>query len=554
MLCPAAASAAAAAAAAVWLLAVLGPGLSLPAELDSEPGFSLCSDCFYRHTPPQAASAGPPLRPRCHRLPGGQAFATLARPNCDTAVYSAFHLSHGWREREEEEGEEYVAEEGGDGVKVAVPALLRGSRDPSHPVPPTDSPLHHWDSAVTALVKSSFIPQCSTLGGDIYILTGEGGLAPVGDGDESCQTTPLWAAACCAPPDGRGGFSMGLINVTGEGKRQVSMQELEEMLGALQLFSEGCGGGKDETAALREALHGEGLPGSSEKSEPADPADAASESIAPDAHEAVTGSGKEATGSEHAADVDAQSEEPDVSELTRETEADTVTSQSGSKNQHDQSESVQEEADANSTSTLFCILSTTVSILKAPLRPLFSTITQLPEQVTYVLQEDLGVLSALPGDTVNLFHLLTSDLLSWVGSAAEMLLGVGGTCFSSIYYCSSSMFGALLNSCCTGFTGMGTLAGDTMGVFRDAVDNVWWVTKLFGGRMYEQSEGYVETVMYEMCGQAQAVGGGFGRLAWRGANGVGNAFRVSGGLIFGVVDMVIETVREAFGGGSQSEG
>lgn len=105
MLYPAAVSAAAA---AVWLLAVLGPCLSLPAEDNSELGFSLCSNCFYRQTPPQGASEGPLLRPLCHRLPGGQEFATLSKPTCDTAVYSAFHLSHGWTERGGEEGEELV--------------------------------------------------------------------------------------------------------------------------------------------------------------------------------------------------------------------------------------------------------------------------------------------------------------------------------------------------------------------------------------------------------------------------------------------------------------
>lgn len=103
MLCPAAVSAAAA---AVWLLAVLGPGLSLPDEDNSDPGFSLCSHCFYRQMPPRGASAGPPLSLQCHTLPGGQAFATLSKSTCDTAVYSAFHLSHGWTERGEEAEEE----------------------------------------------------------------------------------------------------------------------------------------------------------------------------------------------------------------------------------------------------------------------------------------------------------------------------------------------------------------------------------------------------------------------------------------------------------------
>ena len=101
MLCPAAVSAA-----AIWLLAVLGPGLSLSAEDNAEQGFTLCSDCFYRQTPPRGASAELLLHPLCHTLPGGQAFATLSKPACDTAVYSAFHLRHGWTE--EEEGEELL--------------------------------------------------------------------------------------------------------------------------------------------------------------------------------------------------------------------------------------------------------------------------------------------------------------------------------------------------------------------------------------------------------------------------------------------------------------
>lgn len=86
--------------AVVWVLAVLSPGLSLPAEDDSESG---CSHCFYRQKPPQGASAGLLLQPLCHRLPGGHVFATQSKPTCDTAIYFAFHLSHGWTEREREE-------------------------------------------------------------------------------------------------------------------------------------------------------------------------------------------------------------------------------------------------------------------------------------------------------------------------------------------------------------------------------------------------------------------------------------------------------------------
>lgn len=88
-----------AATAAVWVLALLGPGLSLAAEDGLQPDFSLCSRCFYRQTPPQGALAGSLLRPSCHTLPGGLAFARLSKPDCDTAIYSAFHLGRGETER-----------------------------------------------------------------------------------------------------------------------------------------------------------------------------------------------------------------------------------------------------------------------------------------------------------------------------------------------------------------------------------------------------------------------------------------------------------------------
>lgn len=94
---------------------------------------------------------------------------------------------------------------------------------------------------------------------------------------------------------------------------------------------------------------------------------------------------------------------------------------------------------------------------------------------------------------------------------------------------------------------MGTLAGDTVGIFGNALDNGWWVTKFFGGRLWEQSEGYVGTVMSEVGGQAKAVGGGLGTLAWRSGNGVGRVFSFGGGLLMGMLDMVFGAVREAFG-------
>uniref|UniRef100_A0A3Q2PA49 Uncharacterized LOC105931583 n=1 Tax=Fundulus heteroclitus TaxID=8078 RepID=A0A3Q2PA49_FUNHE len=530
----------AAAAAAVWLLALLGPGLSLPAEHDSEPGVTLCDDCFYRQTPPRGALAEPLLHRRCHRLPGGRAFATLSRPTCDTAVCSAFHLSHGWTGREEEQGGETVTEEG-DGIKVAVPALFRGETgDPSDPA--TDSPLHQWDSTVAAFIRSSIIPGCAALGGGVYVLTGAGRLGAAEDGDQECQARPLWSAACCAPQEGKGGFGVGLIKASEEAERQVSLKELEEMLGVAELFSDGCGGEDGETAAATVGLHGDGPPANAAKTE-ADETDVKSESVDQRAAEEATEGSDVSTADDRVA-AGAASEGGDASDLSGESAAESVISESRSEQQY--SEAVAED-DSNSTSTLVYILSTTLSVVKAPLRPVFSTITEIPAQVTHVLQEDLGVLSALPGDTFTLFQLLASDLLSWTGTARDMLLGVGETCFSSGYYCASSMAEALLTSCQTGFTGVGTLAGDTVGIFGGALDNGWWVTKFFGGRLWEQTEGYVGTVVSEMGGQAQAVGGGLGRLAWRGGSGVGNVFRMGGNFIIGMLDVVLGAVREGFG-------
>ncbi|XP_053287880.1 uncharacterized protein LOC128448979 [Pleuronectes platessa] len=581
MLCPAAVSAA-----AVWLLlAVLGPGLSLPAEENAEQGFTRCSDCFYRQTPPRGASAGPLLHPLCHTLPGRQAFATLSKPACDTAVYSAFHLRHGWTE--EEEGEELLSEEENN-IKAAAPILLRGGGDPSDFV--SDSPLQHWDSTVTTLVQSSISPQCSTLEGDLYILTGAGGLRAAEDGDEECQMGPLWSAVCCAGPEGKGGFSVGLIRETGGLDRQVSLKELEELLGVEEMFSEGCGGADVETVGFLVGLQGEGKPENVEKMDVDAPGeetretDVDSDTAGPDTEGETNRQDTKAENIRQDAEAETNRQDPEVEtnrpdteaeknpdvqpeeagEVAQETSAGAVESTSSS-GEHgdvrssgavtsespdssaDQETADDQEKDTNSTSTLVYILSTAISILKAPLHPLISTVTKLPGQVTYVLQEDLGVLCALPGDTYSLLHLVTSDLLSWMGSAADLLLGVGETGVNSVYYCTSSMLGALYSNCHTGVTGVGTLAGDTVGVVGDAVDNAWWVTKFFGGRLWEHSECYVGTVATEMGDQAMAVGGGFGKLTWRSGNGVFNVFRLGGGFVMGIMDMLIGAVREASG-------
>ncbi|CAN9513758.1 unnamed protein product [Ophioblennius macclurei] len=621
MLCPAAVSAAAA---AVWLLAVLGPGLSVADECDLESCFTPCSHSFYRQTPPRGASAAPWLRPLCHRLPGGQAFATLSTPTCDTAVYSAYHLGPGWTEEKGEEEGELVSDEDEDELKAAVPALLRRGKDPSESVSPEDSPVEQWDSALKTLVQSSISPQCSTSGGDLYILTGAGRLGAAGDADEGCQAGPLWSAICCDVPEGKGGFSVAIISDEEEGRRQVSVAELGEILGEPELFSEGCGGTDKAAVAIaldlfstgyaedvrnvegeaasaednrdqyidpnvyaeesteaspseEQAAHVDTQPGESDDAEETtqnsyaanaqsersdDVEEATQNSYAANAQSERSDDVEEATQNSYAAD--AQSERSDDADDDKKSSSDGATSESRRDTQQDDTrsraqsskspgssgdeETVEEQQTSNnSSSTIVYILSTTMSVLKAPLRPIFSRITDFPGQVLYVLQEDLGILSGLPGDTFNLLHLLTSDCLSYMRSAAETLFGLGETCFCNAYHCTSSMAGALLDSCHTGVTGMGTLAGDTVGIFGNVLDNGWWVTKYFGGWLWDWSSGFAGTVASEMGGQGQALGGGLFTLLWSSGGTVGKVVSLVGGFIFGVVDLIFGAFRIAFG-------
>lgn len=139
-----------AATAAVWLLPLLpllGPGLSLAAEDGLQPDFSLCSRCFYRQTPPRGASAGSLLRPSCHTLPGGLAFARLSKPDCDTAVYSAFRLGRGEAERGGPEEEEPV-------VRMQLSCLFRAALSFE------GRSVSHWPQARSTFTSKR--PKCFT--------------------------------------------------------------------------------------------------------------------------------------------------------------------------------------------------------------------------------------------------------------------------------------------------------------------------------------------------------------------------------------------------------
>lgn len=237
----------------------------------------------------------------------------------------------------------FQVEDKGDTIPATVLALLRGGGLPP-PVSSTDSPIQNWDSTVTSLVQSSILPRCGTLGGDVYILTGSGGLGSADDGDERCGAKPLWFAVCCANP--KGNFSVGLVRSTEEeGEREVSMKELEQILEVEELFFEGCGRGQDGSTANDDKTY-------------INSADMDLENTRASEEEA----------SEKVVVEEAQAESSDT-ELTQQTPMDEVND-----------ESLNEE-DSNSTSTLVYILSTSLSIVQAPLRPVFSTITELPGQV-----------------------------------------------------------------------------------------------------------------------------------------------------------------------------
>ncbi|XP_028326725.1 uncharacterized protein LOC114478096 [Gouania willdenowi] len=539
------AAAVSAAAAALWLLALLGPGLSCPDEDGSEGDLQTCSCCFYRQTPPQGASTGPSLSSLCHRLPGGRTFASLTRQACDTAVYSAFHISHGWMEREGEEvieKEPEIPEEPVHNSKVAIPALLRlGS---SHALSPPDSPFQNWDSTVTTLVQSSIYPRCTTLEGDLYILMGAGSFGAAEDGEEQCQTTPLWSAVCCSAPEGKDGFSVAIIQETGEGLRPVSIKELEEVLGVTELFFEGCGDADSGAFFAKIDLNNIEQLDVIRKSE----ADEASEEGGDaDVNTDASEDGESSITQEKV--IDPENDDEDVTQEASRTSSDSQAKkiQSGAVRSDAAQLETDDEQETNSSSSIVYVLATTLYLFKAPLNPIFSRITEFPGQVVYVLQEDLGVLCALPGDTCNVFYLLTSDLLSGMCSAVETVLGIGYNGFYNIYYCTSSMLGALLNSCYTGVMGTGTLMGDALGIFGGTIGNAWWVLKRFGGGLCKESGGYVGSVASEMGSQALTVGGGLGRLVWRSGDGVFKGFRLGGGFVVGLVDLVFGGLGWFFG-------
>lgn len=242
-----------------------------------------------------------------------------------------------------------------DSADVLVPALLRGGAGPSNPGSASDPQLQLWDSAVTTLVQSAIRPNCSALGGDLYILTGRGHLWAHEDGG-SCQTKLLWSAACCAAPEGQSGFSVGFIREAEEGERQASVRELEEVLGVAELFSGGCGAARGATLEMTADILRDDVTNALSQ---------ADDGAEVDSREAVSSG-------------EAEGEIADVADVQKTSAGGELQegAPSGESASLDQS-----AVEPETGSILVFVISTTVSILTAPLRPVFSTVTQVPGQV-----------------------------------------------------------------------------------------------------------------------------------------------------------------------------
>lgn len=256
--------------------------------------------------------------------------------------------------------------------EVAVQALLSGGEDLSNP----GTPLQLWYSTVASLVQSSIKPRCDTIGGDLYILTGAGRPEAARDEDNKCQVEPLWSAVCCAAPEGQGSFSAGLIREPIDGERQVSVKELEGVLGIEGLFSEGCGdsveipAGVHSNVAAGDAEHVSQSSGDSkEEVTDSDTADEVSNNAIEKSDKALTAEGMP-PGADDQQDT-ATSEESQLASATVFEDA-----------PEDQTVD-EEEKDTKSSSTLVYLFSTTVSIITLPLRPVCSMVMQLPGQVNH---------------------------------------------------------------------------------------------------------------------------------------------------------------------------
>uniref|UniRef100_A0A8C9S0K1 INO80 complex subunit E n=1 Tax=Scleropages formosus TaxID=113540 RepID=A0A8C9S0K1_SCLFO len=462
-----------------------------------ETHFSQCYQSFYKQMPPRGFS-GDHLQQLCHNLGNGQSFASLYSASRDATVFSALCIGKGWRHKgsegdhkvssEQEDGDGKSQKEGAVGLPSLPLALLGDGVYTS-----TNTHTHIWDIMMLKFVHNKTLPWCHSMEGDLYVLTGKQHIAESEKGDELCL---FWSALCCSVADEKRKHSFGVLRTADGGVKLLSVGALEEVLGVSDLFPGRCdeSGGPGEDKSDMQAFFN---------------TITAELSTDTQSH----GLGPEST----AADVQSTAKEPPTA------------------------------AEEQTESILVSLISSSFSLLAVPFRPIVSTITHIPRQVSDVIQEDVGILSALPSDTFSVFYSIVSDATSGVMSAGGLLGAAGEQCISYVYCCTASLVDTLLNTFVEGVTGVGTLAGDGVGIFQGIAANAWSVSKFITGTAWEHSEGYLCAVFSELGSQMQGVGGGLGKLVMKGGRGVSNVVKIVGMVMAGSVDMVVQAMMEAFG-------
>ncbi|XP_016379676.1 uncharacterized protein LOC107717444 isoform X1 [Sinocyclocheilus rhinocerous] len=501
---------------AVFISAVLfNGGVRASTHTNLDPGFLQCRECFFRGTPPHSLSELG-LEQRCHRHLTGRPFASLYNANCQATVYTALHLglNNGWGRGEQSTQD--AKEEINDDSPVAIPALYRGTTNET-PSPHHSYPLFKWDALTAEFIWSSIIPRCSKTSGEMYVQIGLGGL-------NECRGELLWSAVCCAASDGEGSFSVGLVK---EGDVKVlSIKALEELIGVTGLFSGGCGEvghqSEEELASLlKKQLNGIETPNSDVQSE---------EHIGEhNSQEAETSESRtEKVTSEHvngeAQSYTSLSSDIEIQESTNETES--------------------------SESVLLKVLSSTIYLLYAPFSPIVNRVTNLPFQLTYILQEDLAVLASVPGDSYTLVNNLVSGVYSGISCILNTLYQTGETSVCTTYACLSPLAESLFVAFQEGFIGTGTLASDALGITTGTVGNGFRIIRMILWSVLDQMVDYLCVVSSEMGHQVSTVGSGVGKLTWRSGKGVGHMLNIVASIIGRVVDNTLSNVQEAFGGSS----
>ncbi|XP_043117538.1 uncharacterized protein LOC122360758 [Puntigrus tetrazona] len=497
---------------AVFISAVLVNGgvVRASTHTDLDPGFLQCQECFYRGAPPHSLSELG-LEQRCHTHLTGRPFASLYNANCKSTIYTALHLglNNGWGRGEQSTD---TKEQIDDDSPVAIPALYRGAADET-PSPHHNYPLFKWDALTAEFIQSSIIPRCLKTSGDIYMQIGLGGL-------NECRGKLLWSAVCCAASDGDGSFSVGLVK---EGDMKVlSVKALEELIGVTGLFSGGCGEVGDQSEDELASLLKKHLNGNS---------DVQSE---------------ERSGEHNSQDAETSETEKVTSEHVNE-EAQSYTSSSLSSDMEFQENTNETE---RSESVLLKVLSSTVYLLYAPFSPIVNRVTNLPFQLTYVLQEDLAVLASVPGDSCTLVNNLVSGVYSGISCVLNTLYQTGETSVCTTYACLSLLAESLFVAFQEGFIGTGTLALDVLGIMTGTVGNGFRIIRMIFGSVLDQMVDYLCVVSSEMGCQVSTVGSGVGKLTWRSGKGVGHMLSIVASVVGGVVDNTISNIQEAFEGSS----